>query len=498
MIEVHKKYDLSSLKTEGNPFLKGAFKPNDTEYTADTDSLKVIGEIPKDLHGIYVRNTHNQAHEALGLYHPFDGDGMLHAIHFENGKATYRNRFVETVGFLAEQAAGRSLWPGLLQPEMYTQRGWGAIGSMKDNAGTDVIAHSGQLLASMSQGSEPYRLDPITLETTGASSWGKHLGKEGISSHYKVDVYTGDMMFFNFGETYPFMHYGVINRDNEMVHYEPVELPGARWPHDMGITENYTILHDLPMFFDEKDLAKGIRQTKFFKDIPSRFGVIPRFGDNSQIRWFEGTPCYILHLSNSYEDGDEVIMDACVSFQPKAPGVGEKGSDPFERILAHLDKHRTQTHMRRFRFNMKTGKTIEECIDDEVTEFPIVNNDYVGYKYRYSYNTLFKKGDWLFTGIKKYDLLTGTSTRYEYGDGRYGDEPHIARTPASVEEDDGYVITMVVDMVKNQSECIILDASEIEKGPLATIILPHVIQTGTHACWVDGDRIYEERPAKAK
>ncbi len=77
-----------------HPFLKGPFQPAMEEWVADTDSMKVIGEIPKDLHGIYVRNTHNQVHESIGMYHPFDGDGMLHAMHFENGKARSKNRLV--------------------------------------------------------------------------------------------------------------------------------------------------------------------------------------------------------------------------------------------------------------------------------------------------------------------------------------------------------------------------------------------------------------------
>lgn len=494
MIEIHKKFNVTATEDTDNPFLQGAFAPNDTEYTATSDSLKVIGEIPKDLNGVYVRNTHNQVHKPLGLYHPFDGDAMLHALHFENGKVTYRNRFVETIGFLAEQGAGKSLWPGLLEPDMYTARGWGAIGAMKDNAGTDVIGHAGQLISVMSQGSEPYRLDPVTLENTEISKWGKHIQPNGVSAHFKVDIYTGEMMFFNFGEEYPYMNYGVIDRNNELVHYVPIDIPGPRWPHDLGVSKNYTILHDLPMFVSEEDQKKGKRQTTFFEDVPSRFGVIPRYGKTEDVKWFEGSPCYILHLSNCHEEGDEVIMDACVSFQPKMPDVGGGNNDPYTKILAHLDKHNTQTHMRRFRFNMKTGNTIEEEIDDEVTEFPIVPNEYVGLKNRYAYNTLFEKGNWLFIGIKKYDLLTGDATRFEYGPGRYGDEPQIAREPDAKEEDDGYIVTMVLDTKENQSEVVIIDAKEIERGPVARIILPHVIQTGTHAAWIEADRLKGERP----
>jgi len=105
-----------------HPFLRDPYAPMFTECVADTASMKVIGEIPRDLHGIYVRNTHNPVHESLGIYHPYDGDGMLHAMHFEDGRATYRNRFVETTGFLAEMAAGRALWPGILAPELHARR----------------------------------------------------------------------------------------------------------------------------------------------------------------------------------------------------------------------------------------------------------------------------------------------------------------------------------------------------------------------------------------
>jgi carotenoid cleavage dioxygenase-like enzyme len=466
------------------------------EWIADTDSMEVIGEIPKDLHGIYVRNTHNQVHESIGIYHPFDGDGMLHAMHFEDGRATYRNRFVQTTGFLAEQAAGRSLWPGLLSPQLATRRGWGAIGAMKDNAGTDVIAHAGKLLATMSQGSEPWRLDPVTLETLGPDANWARLVPDGVSSHSKVDPATGEMMFFNYPEHPPYMHYGVIDRDNRLVHYVPIELPGARWPHDLGITRHYAILHDTPFFFDPEALRRGERRLEFHADLPARFGVIPRYGDSASVRWFEAKPCHILHLSNCYEDGDEVVMDGCIMPNPRKPAVGQSSTHErqaaYERIRAHLDKHNNHTFMYRWRFNLKTGRTTEEQIDDEITEFPVVSNDYVGRPYRYSYNVLYQKGEWLFRGLKRYDMLTGRTQTLEYGPGCYGSEPQVARRVGAVDEDDGYVIVYVNNMPEDRSECWVIPAQDISRGPLARIILPHRISQGTHACWVEGDRIHGE------
>ena len=89
----------STIRANTHPYLKGGWTPNYDEYNA-TD-MEVIGEIPKDIDGVYVRNTENQIHEPIGRYHPFDGDGMIHMISLVDGKAEYRNRFVRTKGFLA-------------------------------------------------------------------------------------------------------------------------------------------------------------------------------------------------------------------------------------------------------------------------------------------------------------------------------------------------------------------------------------------------------------
>lgn len=477
-----------------NPFLKGPFRPQRNECWATHDELEIIGEVPRDLFGMYVRNTHNQAQAPLGIYHPFDGDGMLHAIRFEDGKVEYRNRFVRTTGFWAEQGAKKSLWPGLLQPSDYQRRGWGSIGVMKDNAGTDVVAHAGKLIASMSQGSEPWALSTDTLDTHGAHAWGR-LVPDGLSSHYKVDNDTGDMIFFNYPEKAPFMHYGVISKENQLVHYVPIELPGARWPHDLGMTKHYSVLHDLPYFFDPKLLAQGKRELKFHPDVPARFGVIPRFGRSEDVRWFECKPCWVMHITNCYEDGDWVIQDGCIWDNYVKPPLDDK-TDVYAKIARGLDKHATHTHMYRWMFNMRTGQVKEFELDDEVTEFPILSNDYNGLKYRYSYNSLFVPHQWLMAGVKRYDLATGDHTRYEYGEGRYGSESCMARAVGAKAEDDGYVITFVTDMKQDRSECLVMRADDLAAGPVCTIVLPERISVGTHGCWVEGDRMDGENRSK--
>ena len=71
---------------DDHPYRSGAWRPQSTEWQVD-DVEVVEGEIPADLDGLYVRNTENPLHESITRYHPFDGDGMVHAIRFRGGRA---------------------------------------------------------------------------------------------------------------------------------------------------------------------------------------------------------------------------------------------------------------------------------------------------------------------------------------------------------------------------------------------------------------------------
>ena len=166
-----------------HPYRSGAWQPQNQEY--DAWDMDVIGEIPTDLNGVYLRNTENPLFEPIKRYHPFDGDGMLHSISFEAGEARYANRFVRTDGFMEEQKAQRSLWAGITEhpKNAIASHGWGARTRMKDSSSTDVIVHGGAALASFYQCGELYRLDPRTLENLGKTSWQGQFPAEGVSAH---------------------------------------------------------------------------------------------------------------------------------------------------------------------------------------------------------------------------------------------------------------------------------------------------------------------------
>jgi carotenoid cleavage dioxygenase len=466
---------------DSHPYRTGAWKPNVVEY--DATDLDVIGEIPADLQGVYLRNTENPVHDAIGLYHPFDGDGMLHSIGFSNGEAVYRNRFIRTDGFLAEQHAAEPLWAGLLAMPSDSKRddGWGARGRMKDASSTDVVVHRGRALTSFYQCGDLYAHDPNTLEPLGKETWNGAFPNEGISAHTKVDEHTGELLVFNYSKDAPYMHYGVVDAAGDLAHYTPIPLPGPRLPHDMAFTERYAILNDMPLFWDPALLAQGAHIPRFFPDVPTRFAVIPRRGTERDIVWFEAEPTYVLHWINAYEDGDEIVLDGFFQRHPEPPK--QKDAPKFTSIYRYLDLHALDTHAHRWRLNLATGQTKEEDLSESVTEFGMISAAHGGRAYRFTYNMTGVKGWFLFDGVVKHDVVTGTEQRYAFDDGVFGSETPFAPRPNATAEDDGYLVTFTTDVNNDRSECLILDAQDIAAGPVARVRLPERISSGTHSCW---------------
>ena len=458
---------------EENPYLIGPYEPVSEERTAALDVLE--GAIPDDLDGVYVRNGPNPQHAPPGRYHWFDGDGMVHALRFADGRATYRNRWIRTDGFVSERDAQRAIYSGILEPFSASPEG-----REKDTANTDVIYHRDRLLALWYRSGSPYALDPVTLETRGKEDFSGTLPGQ-LSAHAKVDPQSGELVFFDYGIRQPHLRYGVVGADGAVSDYVGIELPGPRLPHDMAITENWSILMDLPLYADPAAAASGRHRLVFDRNLPSRFALIPRHGNASDVRWFEADPCYIYHSINAWEENGEVVLDVCRVKQPKPlPAT----ASPLSKMLSYL---RLDAHVHRFRFDLARGQTREEVLDDDNMEFPSIRQDRQGRQTRYSYNMhISPKDTLLFDGLTKYDNSSRTAETYWFGQGRWGSEAPFAPRPHSATEDDGYLISYVCDERDASCEVHIVDAAAVSEGPVCRLGIPFRVPLGFHATWIDG------------
>ena len=328
---------------DDHPYRTGAWQPNFVEY--DATDLDVIGEIPDDLNGIYLRNTENPVHPSIDrLYHPFDGDGMLHMIRFADGHAEYRNRFVRTAGFEAEQEAGHALWSGILGgPEQSLRAdGWGARTRMKDASSTDVVVHAGRALTSFYQCGDLYGFDPTRSSSSVPSGGTARSRATGESRRTRRPIRTPARCSCSTTRR-PRRSCTTASSTRTTSSCTgstcrcPARASRTTWRSPRTTRSSTTARCSGTRSY----LAKGAHVPRFRPDLPTRFAVIPRRGSTADIRWFEADPTYVLHWANAYEDGDEIVLDGFFQGAPMPPADGE--TDPYKRAFRGIDTHRMQT-----------------------------------------------------------------------------------------------------------------------------------------------------------
>ncbi len=300
------------------PMLRGTFVPV-TDERDDAD-LRVTGTLPADLAGMFIRNGPNPMFEPLGRYHMFDGDGMLHAITIEGGRASYRNRWIRSAGLEAEMRAGRALYGGLGDMHMPGPDEVGDAGPMKNLANTNIVRHAGRLLALWEAG--PPTEVTADLDTVGVHDFDGRLDG-AFTAHPKIDPRTGEMLAFAYLPFAPYLRSYEIDASGRLTRTVDVALPEAVVMHDFAITENHVVFVDSPMVLDVMAALHGEPMFRWDDAHETRVGVMPRGGD--EVTWFETDPAYINHFWNAWEDGG-VLTFAGSRLEGEAYTAGKDGA----------------------------------------------------------------------------------------------------------------------------------------------------------------------------
>jgi len=442
--------------TDEIPFhLKGNFAPVKDEVTG-TD-LEVVGTLPPELTGMYARNT---ANPVTGVSdHWFLGNGMVHGVRLEGGKAAwYRNRYVQT--------------PLLTNPEINRISELGQIDHKVSAANTHVLSHGGKILA-LEEGSFPYVLDG-KLNTVGHSDFDGKL-KTAFTAHPKICPVTGEMLGFGYGQLPPYFVYHRVSADGKLVQSEEIEVGGPTMHHDFAITEKYVIIMDLPVVFDLQLALQGTMPFHWSDDYPARMGLLPRNGTNADVKWFEIDPCYVFHNLNAYDDGDTVVLDSCRMSEVWRNAGQMQGGDTVQTL-------------HRFTFDLASGTTKEETLDDRGMDFPRVGDASVGQRHDYGYTVQFGEGpdgQPAFVGLMKIDFRGGKTETHSFGEGVNGGEPvFVPAAGANPKSDEGWVMSYVHDENSGKTELVLLDASNWTAPPVARVKLPQRVPYGFHGSWM--------------
>jgi len=447
-----------SDRPEINPYLVGNYAPVSEEVTAF--DLPVIGELPEELNGRYLRNGPNPVTEVdAPSHHWFVGDGMVHGIRLRGGKAEwYRNRYVGSSRL--SEVRGTADIPG---------RNW------NDSPGgpnTNVGGFAGTTWAMVEAGGCPVELT-YELETVGRNDFSGTL-PGAFTAHPKVDPATGEMhaMTYAWAQWLDHVQYVRVGRDGRVNRTVDIPLPGMSMVHDISITDRYIVVYDQPVLVNlDKAFAGSSFPFEWSDDYGNRIGLMPREGTAADIVWIDVPVGYVFHPMNAYDTPDgKVVLDVCFyETMMRDDTLGPFG-DSLPRLVRWVADPVART----------VGVTV---IDDRVNEFPRHRGSLTGKNYRYGYCAQVDTESMHWPTVK-HDLLTGAREEFDHGPGRAAGEPVFVGRQGSTDEDEGWLVTFVHDGNDDSAEFAVIDARDFARGYVARVKLPQRIPFGFHGNWV--------------
>jgi carotenoid cleavage dioxygenase len=440
-------------------YARGVFAPVYDEHTSW--HLPVRGSVPADLDGVFVRNGPNPPPVPYeGIYHWFVPDWMVHGVKLQAGRAVwYRNRWVRTDA-LADKI-GR---PSSGGPQ--------DVALIPNTSNTAVVAHAGRVF-SLAEYGMPYEID-TELNTLGRYDFQCRL-RAPMTAHPKIDPVSGEMFLTSFGPLSPYLQYHVVAADGTLRRSEVIEVAGPSLMHDWAMTENHVLFFDLPVVFDADYLVESGFPYRWDNNYGARIGIMPKEGASADVRWFDIDPCFFIRSVNAYEQQGAIVLEA-----PRYPRFMEAGKPD---ILGQGE--RSQLH--RWTFDLTTGAVTTDELDDNVVEFPRINEQPAGRSHAISYaiSGQISEGSVSFESIAKYDNRTGSTSLHAFDRGRVPSEAIFVPALGGTNEDDGWLMSFEYDPGRDASDLVILEASTLTEQ--AEIELPARVPFGFHGTWMAAD-----------
>lgn len=481
--------------------LRGFNQP--MRFEADIADCQVIGKIPADFTGAYVRVGPEfyfpQRYPDDGIV---NGDGYINMFRFKDGIVSYRSRWVRTPRWENDRRAHRQLYGKYRNPftddpsirEETIAKPW-----LRTTANTHTLAFAGKLFATK-EDALPYEINPRTLETIGP--WDFHGGYDSqtFSAHNKIDPITGELLAYGYEAT------GLCTRDlwvyamdrtGKVTRRWRLTMPRASMIHDMAATQKHFIFPFGPYVTSLDWLKAGNTHWGWDPHAPSYIGVLPRDGDAKDVRWFKGKGRAMIHILNARTDGHKITLYAAHvdgAFPPFIPYFKSIDGSPLSGTGALFRKYTIDLSSRR--------DTYEEEVlwDTPVADIARIDTRYMTLPNRYGfsgYNDGSRPYDEKRGGPMKgrvqnsycrLDLETRQVTSYFAGDTHSVQECCFVPKKGRTREGEGYLIGVANNYAEMRSELIIADAEHLADGDIARVILPFR-SSGLHGLWIGDDEV---------
>lgn len=448
-------------------------------------ALSVQGNIPPWLSGILVRNgpVNISIHDESNS-HWFDGLAMLHAFTFDQGSVSYANKFLRTEPYkiVFEKCSihyeGFAVDPcRALFKRFFT---WLApkTNYLLPNANVNV-AQIAQEYVALTEVPLPVRFDPVTLDTLGVLDYHDHLPKEKCweSAHPHRDKDRTINYLIQYGRTSYYTLYAIpdTSHERQIITQLPVEEPS--YMHSFAMTENYIVFTEFPFVMQPLDLlTKGkafIYNFAWKPERGTRFIVVNKhLGTVENI--FHSKPFFAFHHANAYEKESSLYLDIICYDNPS---VISNVADYFKK--SSREHEAVDVRLERFTLSLQTGLLSSNVLLEAPIEFPRINSFFDGKPYRYLYltDTRDRVSTTDLRPLYKFDIET-QKVRTWSQKSCYPGEPVFVATPSATQEDEGVILSLILEPDRNSSFLLILDAQTLQE--IGRAVIPHFIPPGLH------------------
>lgn len=454
------------------------FYSHTKEYAVNNP--QITGNIPDWLNGNLLRTSSaNFDFKDSSYKHWFDGLCLLYSFSFDQGKVSYQSKFLQSDDYIqATQndkvvyssfgtGVNRSLFKKLKDIIKPTK-------NYKPNANVNITRINNDFVA-MTEIPAYVKFSEKDLSTLDLFNFNDEIKAQVTTAHPHFDFKTNEFynMAISFSATSNYIFYKMKHGSDKREIVAQISTKSPCYVHSFGMTENYLIFAECPLEVNPLNLIFSnnpfIENYKWNPENGSKFHIIEK--STGKYRTIETESFFSFHNINAFELNNQIILDL-VAFDDS------KIINSFYLDKLNNNEKLPNSRFKRFTFDLNKSTVKSESVYDISVELPRINykkNNTKEYNYVYM-NSQSDQYSFL-NQIVMMDINKRSVKTWEE-ENCYPGEPVFVEKPNSIKENDGVILSVVMNTKNKESFLLILDANNFSE--FARINVGHSIPLGFH------------------
>jgi len=404
-------------------------------------TLETKGECPVWINGTFVHNGLAKVSLSKQFAEELPSDpALLHAFQIKDGKVIYNKKLLQTK-------------------------------ESNPNANINVAKFFDQYVA-LSERPLPVIFDIATLESKGLFDYQDTLPKKGIweSALPHCDPATEEVLnyFVEYGKESLYYIYRMTKGSTKREPIAQLAVDEPSYMHSFAITPHYIILSEFPFILQNYKEPK-LSSYRWIEGRPLRILIVNRQTGKLIGQYKTEESVFAFHHINSYEKDHELVID--MAAYPDASCItNPQGDDPDNKRVARFT---------RYRVSLLTHKVVKEQLGPAI-EMPCINYERSNgkpYEYVYGIDNSEPLDKAKRRDLVKIDTRTKKLTIWTEN-GCFASEPVFIAKPGAKNEDDGIILSIVLDTKQKRSFLLFVEADTFKE--IGRAFIPHEIPLGLH------------------